>query len=49
VCFALVSAVHGVSAFSWFIGAGLAAGSYLVLMNRKPTAATPKGITPIAA
>jgi NCS1 family nucleobase:cation symporter-1 len=44
IFFALVTAVHDVAAFSWFIGAGLAAGIYLVLMNRKQAAATPEGI-----
>jgi nucleobase:cation symporter-1, NCS1 family len=49
IFFALVSAVHDVAAFSWFIGAGLAAGIYLVLMNRKQAATTPEGIVPISA
>jgi NCS1 family nucleobase:cation symporter-1 len=44
IFFALVTAVHDVAAFSWFIGAGLAAGIYLVLMNREQAAATPEGI-----
>jgi NCS1 family nucleobase:cation symporter-1 len=48
VFFALVTAVHDVAAFSWFIGAGLAAAIYLPLMNRKQAARTPAGIAPLA-
>jgi hypothetical protein len=38
-----------VAAFSWFIGAGLAAARYLPLMNRKPAAQTPTGIAPLTS
>jgi cytosine/uracil/thiamine/allantoin permease len=36
--------VQDVAAFSWFIGAGLAAGIYLLLMARRMRAATPAGV-----
>jgi NCS1 family nucleobase:cation symporter-1 len=38
---ALVSQLHDAAAFSWFIGAGIAAGLYLALMSRTASAPVP--------